>query len=118
MRISSIRLAFILVWMTSCLVADVRAQVVISEIMYHPVEEPAFNADGSPVLELYEDVHEFVEIHNAGPKAVDLTGWKITGGIGLSFPSGRVLQPAEYVVVAKNPTRLAAIPAYGLESAK
>ena len=37
--------------------------------MYHPVEEPAFNADGTPVLDLYEDVHEFVEIYNPGQPA-------------------------------------------------
>ena len=44
----------------------------ITEIMYHPVEQPAFNADGTPVMDLYEDVHEFVELHNAGTAAVSL----------------------------------------------
>ena len=31
--------------------ARAQSPVVISEIMYHPVEEPAFNANGSPVLD-------------------------------------------------------------------
>jgi hypothetical protein len=35
-----------------------RGQVLISEIVIHPMEAPAFNADGTPVLDLYEDVHE------------------------------------------------------------
>ena len=51
------------------------AQVVVSEIHYHPVEEPAFNADGAPGLDLSGDVHEFVEIQNAGASPVDLSGW-------------------------------------------
>src|SRR4030095_6035570 len=96
MRIISIRLACILAWETSCLISNTRAQVVISEIMYHPLEEPAFNANGSPVLELYEEVHEFVEIHNPGPSALDLTGWKLSGGISFSFPPGSDIQPGEY----------------------
>src|SRR5881394_1181725 len=32
------------------------AQIVISEIHYHPVEEPTFNADGTPVMDLSDDV--------------------------------------------------------------
>lgn len=50
------------------------AQVVISEIHYRPVEEPAFNADGTPFLQLTNDFHEFVEIQNIGAASVDLSG--------------------------------------------
>ena len=60
------------------------AQVVFSELHYHPVEEPVFNADGTPFLELTNDVHEFVEIQNTGSAPVDLGGWQISGGIGFS----------------------------------
>lgn len=91
-----------------------RAQIRITEIMYHPVEEPAFNADGSPVLDLYEDVHEFVELHNAGAEAANLTGWELSGGIRFSFAAGTFIQPGEYLVVAKSPSRLKAVPAYQL----
>jgi hypothetical protein len=91
-----------------------QAQVVISEIMYHPVEEPAFNPDGSPVIDLYEDVHEFVEIHNPGTSAVNLAGWKLTGGIDYTFPSNAVIQAGEFRVIARVPSRLAAVSAYGL----
>lgn len=90
------------------------AQVVFSEIMYHPVEEPAFNADGSPVLDLYEDVHEFIEIYNAGAQDVSLDAWEITGGISYSFPRGSSIRAGQYLVVAKDPQRLAAVPAYHL----
>ncbi|MBI4659516.1 MAG: lamin tail domain-containing protein [Verrucomicrobia bacterium] len=91
-----------------------RAQIVTSEIMYHPVEEPDFNADGSPALDLYEDVHEFLEIHNVGRKSVELAGWKIVGGIQYTFPPGAAILPGSYRVIAKNPARLSAVPAYGL----
>jgi hypothetical protein len=50
----------LIICVTLC--GSLRAQIVISEIHYHPVEEPAFNADGSPVLDISDDVHEFVEI--------------------------------------------------------
>src|SRR5688572_5009621 len=97
-----------------CAALQTRAQVVISEIMYHPVEEPAFNPNGSPVLDLYEDVHEFVEIHNPGVSAVNLAGWKLTGGIDYTFPSNAVIQAGEYRVVARVPNRLATVSAYAL----
>ena len=42
------------------------AQIVFTEIHYHPVEEPVFNSDGTPALDLSGDVHEFVEIQNIG----------------------------------------------------
>ena len=90
------------------------AQVLISEIMYHPVEEPAFNADGSPVLDLYEDVHEFVELHNVGNTPVDLSGWRLAGGIAYTFPTNTPCAPGQFLVVAKNPARLANVPTYQL----
>jgi hypothetical protein len=93
-------------------------QVVISEIMYHPVEAPEFDADGFPVLDLSSDVHEFIELHNSGSEPVSLEGWRITGGIRFSFPEGAVIQAGAYRVVAKDPARLAAIQEYELEEAE
>jgi len=93
------------------------AQVVFSEIHYHPVEEPAFSADGKPVLDLTNDVHEFLEIYNAGREPVDVSGWTIVGGIDYEFPSGSTLGPSQYKVVAKAPARLAAVSVYGLREA-
>jgi hypothetical protein len=90
------------------------AQVFINEIMYHPVEEPAFNADGSPLLDLYTDVHEFVELHNPGADPVSLAGWQLAGGIRYSFPATAIIEPAGFVVIAKSPARLLAVPEYNL----
>jgi hypothetical protein len=85
------------------------AQVVISEIHYHPVEEPAFNADGTPFLTLTNDVHEFVEIQNAGATTVDISGWTLAGGISYTFPTNTAIASGAFRVIAKNPTRLATV---------
>ena len=89
-----------------------RAQVVLNEVHYHPVEKAAFDATGEPVLDLSDDVHEFVEVHNAGSEAVDLSGWALAGGIDFTFPAGTTLGAGEYRAIAKNRARLAAV--YGL----
>ena len=92
--------------------------VAISEIMYHPVEEAAFNADGTPVMELYEDVHEFIELHNFGTSRVFLAGWKISSDVSFAFPAGALIEPGDFVVVAKDPERLRAINEYELTTTK
>jgi hypothetical protein len=99
-----------------------RAQLVINEIHYHPVEKPTFDTEGNPVYSgtatpanLSNDVHEFVEIHNTGTTGVDVSGWKLTGGIDFTFPAGSSIAPDEYRVIAVNPARIAAV--YGLNEA-
>ena len=114
LKSSARRAALLLGLLMFCFAPGAHTQLVISEIMYHPVEEPAFNTDGSPVLDLYEDVHEFIEIHNPTAVAVDLTDWKISGGVSYTFPTGAVIQAGQFRVIAKNPARLAAVPAYTL----
>ncbi len=89
--------------------------IFITEIHYHPVEEPAFNPDGSPVLDLSEDVHEFIELFNAGSNPVSLAGWELTGGISYDFPANAQIDAGQFLVVARNRTRLAAV--YGLNEA-
>ena len=93
-------------------------QVVISEIMYHPVEEPVVNANGFAVLDLTADVHEYVELHNPGSTAIRLAGWRFSGEISFTFPATATIQPGQYLLVAKDQARLAAVPAYGLNAAE
>ncbi len=76
--------------------------VVITEVMYHPVLEPA---DG--------DLHEFVEIYNAGASEISLRGWKLGGDVSFTFPE-RGLKPKEHLVVAKSRDALLAVSAYRL----
>src|SRR6187455_3321189 len=95
--------------MLSALVAVADGQVVISEIHYHPVEEPVFNADGTPALNLTDDVHEFIELQNAGAVAVDIGGWSLRGGADFFIPAGTSIPAGGFRVIAKNPARIQAV---------
>ena len=67
--------------------------VVIHEIFYNP---PGGDAD------------EFVELFNRGSRALDLTGWRVRGGISFDFPAGTRIGPGEFMVMAKDPAQLRA----------
>lgn len=71
--------------------------VVINEICYHA---PEINAAS-------EDKH-WLELYNRGASPVNLTGWSFGSGIEYVFPSGTVIGPGAYLVVAKDPTGLLA----------
>ncbi|MDB6111414.1 MAG: hypothetical protein JWR69_3164, partial [Pedosphaera sp.] len=62
------------------------ANIVLNELMYHPASE---NLSES-----------YVEVFNAGPGTVDLTGWRFTKGIQYAFPSNTLFAPGAYLVVA------------------
>ncbi len=93
-----------------------QAQVVINEIHYHPVEKAHFNAVGNQTYsdtnlpsDTSSDIHEFVELRNAGAAAVDLSGWKLTGGIDYTFPANTSIAAGGYQVIALNPARIASV---------
>ncbi|HYV32654.1 MAG TPA: lamin tail domain-containing protein, partial [Candidatus Binatia bacterium] len=66
--------------------------IVINEIMY------------SPITTLSDD--EYVELYNKSSNPVSLGGWAFTSGIDYTFPSNVVLAANNYLVVAKNVSRL------------
>lgn len=55
-----------------------------------------------------ESPEEWIEIYNKGAAAVDLSGWKVGGGISYAIPNGTVIQAGGYLVVAKDATALQA----------
>ncbi len=67
---------------------------------------------GAPALDLSDDVHEFLEIQNAGAVEVSLAGWELAGGADFTFPAGAALPAGDFTVIAKNPARISAV--YGL----
>jgi hypothetical protein len=68
--------------------ATASAGVVINEIFYHAPED-------------LDDL-QFIELHNAGNNAVDITGWRLAKGIAYTFPVGTTIEAGGYVVVCKN----------------
>ncbi|PYI83082.1 MAG: hypothetical protein DME26_15770, partial [Verrucomicrobia bacterium] len=68
------------------------SDVVINEIMYHPISEDADD--------------EFVELHNRSANSISLAGWKLSDAITFTFPTNAVIPPNGYLVVAHDAVRL------------
>ncbi len=66
-------------------VAQPTGYLAITELHYHPAEAGEL---------------EFVELHNAGPYTIDLSGLWFEDGIRYAFPEGSTLAPDEYLVLA------------------
>ncbi len=66
--------------------------IVINEIMYHSASD------------LVED--EYIELVNRSGEVVDLSGWYFADGIRFSFPAGTTMQADEYLVVAKDKSKI------------
>ena len=64
------------------------ADVVINEIHYSP------SPNNEPV--------EYIELHNTGPEAIDLSGWKFTDGFSYTFPENSTLASGAYLILAQN----------------
>jgi len=67
------------------------APVLITEIMYNP------SIEGQAPENLAE---EFIEIHNQGAEAVDMSGWRFVRGIDYQFPEQTTLAPGACLVLA------------------
>lgn len=77
-----------------------RADVVVNEIMYHAPND-------------LDDL-QFVELHNTGDKAVDLSGWQLKGAKH-TFPAGAKIEANGYLVVCKSQKEFKR--AYGFDAA-
>lgn len=62
--------------------------VGFNEIMYHPI--------------VGGDDRQYIELYNRGTTNVNLSGWKLGGGISYKFPTNCVLAPKSYLVVGCN----------------
>ncbi len=78
--------------------------LVVSEIMYHPVEE-----DGTPAG---DENLEFIELYNNKATREDMGGYAFTNGVSYTFPAGTILPGKEYVVIARDASAVEA--AYGI----
>ena len=79
------------------------SQVVINEIFYQrPGKDPARPNQAGEYIPSTKAV-EFIELHNPGASAVDLSGWRLASGVSYLFPAGTLLAAGGYVCVAQHP---------------
>lgn len=86
----SARFLFLMALLATSAAHALDSVVTINEIMYHPAD----------------DTGEWVELHNQMAVDVDLSGWRLSGGIDYRFPENTVIPSGGYVVVALNPGTL------------
>ena len=60
----------------------------------------------SPGLPLRDSPESWIELYNRGSNAVDLTNWRLDSAVNYDFPTGTVVPPGGYLVVAKDATYL------------
>jgi len=83
--------------------ATVKDSLRVTELHYHPED----NAAGPPG----EDAFEFIELQNIGTRTINLRGVHFEEGIDYTFTDSFLLEPGQYVVVAKD--RQAFLDRYG-----
>ena len=69
-------------------------QVVINELHVNP--------------DVKTELVEYVELHNPGTAEVDLSGWRLDGGVFYTFAAGQDLPAGGYMIVAEDPTHIRA----------
>lgn len=92
----------------------------VSEVNYHPGPPSAAALAVDPTIS--RDDLEFVELYNSSGNAVDLSGWRLAGGVRLDFDASTVLNHETALLILsfnpnnpENANRLAALRAhYGL----
>lgn len=79
--------------------AGVDSVVTFNEIHYHPT--------------FAQTSGEWIELKNQNSANVDLSGWRLDGGVDFVFPAGTVIPGGGYLVVAANPAALMAASGIG-----
>jgi len=63
---------------------------VINEIHYKPDDKTS--------------LEEFIEIHNPGDTAANLSGWTLSDAVTFTFPGGTIIPAGGYLIVAEKPS--------------
>ncbi|MBN2269584.1 MAG: lamin tail domain-containing protein, partial [Sedimentisphaerales bacterium] len=91
-------------WILTLWIVQPCAALVVSEVMYHPVEEGG-TPDGDENL-------EFIEFYNNKATREDMSAYNFTNGVNYTFPAGTILPGKGYLVVARDASAVEA--AYGI----
>ncbi len=81
--------------------------IVINEIMFDPPSAVYFPTGSARA-------GKWIELHNRSVASVDVGGWKLSDGVGFTFPEGTTIAAGGYVVVAEDPA--AVITVHGITS--
>ena len=73
--------------------------VLINEVQYHPANEPAQS--------------EWIELRCLHGVDVDISDWRLEGGIDYRFPAGTVIRGRGFILVAQSPGSLSGVGAMG-----
>jgi hypothetical protein len=92
----------VFLWAIILWASRAEAALVVSELMYHPVEDAVTQ----------DETLEFVELYNTGAVSEELGGWAFTNGITYVFEPNTLLGPKSHVVIARDPDAVMA--AYGI----
>ena len=81
----------LLAWaaLTVAALAGPEPVVTFNELQYHPAPTQSSG--------------EWIELRNQHAVDVDLSGWRLDGGVDFVFPNGTVIQGSQYLVIAANP---------------
>ncbi len=71
--------------------------VVITEVNYAPAEPTAAALAIDPSLDSVD--LEFIEIHNSALQSIDMTDWRVRGGIDFNFDPNETLASGETIVL-------------------
>lgn len=64
----------------------------LTEIHYHPLDNDTIN----------DDEYEFIELKNIGTAPINLSNAYFSSGITYTFPSGTIIEPNQFIVLASN----------------
>lgn len=95
MKLRLLRFAWLTMSVAAVSLRAADVTVVFNELMYHPpTNEPSF---------------EWVELRNQMAVDMDVSGWRLAKAIDFTFPAGTVIGGGDYLVVALQPTNIAAV---------
>lgn len=82
--------------------------IVINEIQYHqmPTLSQPSAPEGTEAIPFTESSEEWIELYNRSQETVDLSNWRLDGGIEFTFPADTHLAPNDYLVVTRDAASL------------
>lgn len=92
-------LLLLLLFVSGTAYGQSQPRLIINEFMYNPPLDAAGDANGDGIRSAQDD--EFIELLNATPDTLDLTGWMVGDDerVDWTFPEGYILLPRETVTI-------------------